>query len=285
MLEQIKLSKLIKDNFRGNRGNFIIKFTTGKDVELEEYSAEQIIFPYSENLKIISYRNRRAPGKRETEFLVMPESVFTKLASEMESSGFFPYSIELQGQKGEAMTALSAEGLITYDLIFKFLKNGFSFHSCIFRKDNMILGVERFSRIWSNDRDLISTTGEIMAQYISEALKNFSLFSHSEAEGENTLVKPYIADYIVDSESFANIKLRLGQRRIFFAHKFRNKDVVLYAYASSKSHRIQIFFKGNALNVVSMESTDLNTLIEISEIVEKAGGIFVGNRPNINSTS
>ncbi len=280
-MEQIKLSQIIKNNLRGNSGYYIMKFITGLEMSLDGYSTEHIVFPYSENLKIISYRSRKAPKTRENDFLIMPENVFAKLASDMENSGFYPSSVELEGEEGEYFRTSSSRTLISYDVIIKFLKNGFSFKSCTFRKDKTYFGVDRFSRIWSNDRDIISVLGELTAQYLSEALKNFYLNKGAETSIENVILRPYISDYSVSSEIVERLKLRLGKRRITLIKRFRNGDTLIYAYASDQSHRIEMVIRQNNMSLVSMNSTDLNTVIEMSEIVEKAGGVFVGIRSTL----
>ena len=272
---------MIKNNLRGNSGYYIMKFITGQEMSLDGYSSEHIVFPYSENLKIISYRSRKTPKIRESDFLIMPENVFARLASDMEGSGFYPSTVELEGEEGEYLGASSAMTLISYDVIFKFLKNGFSFRTCVFRKDRTYFGVDRFSRIWSNDREIISTMGELTAQYLSEALKNFPLNRSAESTTENMIQRPYISDYSANSEVFERLKLRLGKRRITLSRRFRNGENLIYAFASNQTHRIEIAFTGTNLSLVSMNSTDLNTLIVMSEIVEKAGGIFVGTRSTI----
>ncbi len=275
-MEQIKLSKLLQNNLKNGRGNYFMKFLMDQEIDIEKYSQDQIIFPYSERLKIVTYKKRGKLGEEKSNYLVMPESVFILVMADMESSGFHTSSIDLQGQGEQYIKASAGRGLISYDMVHNFLKNGFSFLSCVFKKENMFIGIDRFSRIWSNDLAVISMTGELIGSYLTEALKNFLIPAKMEYSEEKLLTKTQISNYSAEDNIVENIRARLGRKKINYFKKFRDGSFLIYAYTENKSSIMGIFYRNNILSIIPMESTDLNTMIEMSEIVEKSGGVFIG---------
>jgi hypothetical protein len=276
-LDRLNIEEIFNSNLSEKGGNFVVRFVLGREVNLEKYSSDQIIIPFSSSLKLIARKFKGRLKDEKDNVLIMQEPVFIQILSTFENSGFHIETIYFKGEGNYIFKAKVKGGnIIDYDTVLTLLNNGFTFKNCVFRRENIFFGVDRNSRLWSNDRSVIGKMSTVIGEFISDSLKGMEIFYQSNLENENILFVRSSFSYLANLDVVAEIKKRIGNSRINLHKRFKDGSLILYVFMDNKKNIVMLHFYGNKLSVIPMASSDINTIIEINEIAKKSGGIFVG---------
>ncbi|MGP6239896.1 hypothetical protein ACNF40_05725 [Cuniculiplasma sp. SKW4] len=270
------IGQIVEENVIKRKGSFVFKYIYG-DPEIRDWEEEDsIIIPLRGRLKIITPRKTGRVGENRGSFLRLPEAALRKIVSDLQESGFHIRSLNMTGTGGDLFHAVtSGDDIISFDLFWKLLNSGFSFQNALFTRDYIYAGLDATSRLWSNNRDLITSLGEKLADYIQFAISNLEKIILQNQRDDRIMGKERMMKYSLNEDILEEIIRRLGRGKINLSRK--GKDMRRVVYSTSISEDLFLLFYGNKdLTIVPIGPVSLNGLIEYVEIIEKAGGVFLG---------
>ncbi len=270
------IAEMVENNVVKKKGSFIFKYIYG-DPEIRDWEDEDsIIIPLNGRLKIITPRRTGKIRENRGSFLRLPEASLRKIASDAHESGFNIRSLSMTGMGGDIFHAsLSSDGIISFETFWNLLDSGFSFQNGIFVRDDVYLGIDSTSRLWSNSRELISSFGDNLAGYIQSSIAGMERMIPQNQRDDRIFGKERMMKYSVSPDSFNEIIRRIGRNRINLMKRENGQKRTVYSTSMSGDLFI-MFHTGENLTFMPIGPVSLNGLIEYVEIIEKAGGVFLG---------
>ena len=270
------IGQIVEENVIKRKGSFIFKYIYG-DPEIRDWEQEDsIIIPLKGRLKIITPRRTGKVGENHGSFLRLPEAALRKIAADAQESGFYIRSLNMIGTGGDLFHAsTSSDDIISFDLFWNILNRGFTFQNAMFIRDDMHMGIDSMSRLWSNSRDLIASFGEKLADYIQFAISDLEKIVMQDQKDDRIMGKERMMKFSLDSNVLNEIIGRLGRNRVNLSRKGKDRNRVVYSTSLSEDLFL-LFYDDDNLTLMPVGPVSLNGLIEHVEIIEKAGGVFLG---------
>lgn len=270
------IGQIVEENVIRRKGSFIFKYIYG-DPELRDWEQEDsIIIPLRGKLKIITPRKTGRIGENRGSFLRLPEAALRKIAADAQEAGFHIRALNMAGIGGDVFHAsTSHEDIISFDLFWNLLNKGFSFQNALFTREGIYIGLDSTSRLWSNSRELITSFGENLAEYIQFAISDLEKIIMQNQRDDRIIGKEKMMKYSLNQDMFEDIVKRIGRNRINLSRKGKDRGRILYS-SSFSDDMFMIFYEHQNLTLMPIGPVTLNGLIEYVEIIEKAGGVFLG---------
>lgn len=276
ILEQLNLKEIIRTNLRSDRGIQVLYFLSERDVDIHDYGTGHIVIPFSPLIRVVAYNSLRGKIQGQSSNLIMPESVFMKIMEDMESIGMLPVKLEMSGRGKDRISTQSTQHIIEYDAIRRYLEIGFSFRSCQFSDGTRTLNVERSSRLWSNSVDLISTIGNNVATYLSQAMQNFVDSRIGTGRDVNVLKRESMMMFTCSPRVLRFTRERIGHKKISYSGKLMDDSSLFFIPDKEKEGFIILHHLDETLRMKTIQPCSTNLMIDIVESIEKSGGVFIG---------
>ena len=268
------IEEILESNVKKEGGHYILKFIYGPlPHEFDNY----ITIPFQGQLNILSPLRTNRSGKLSTPYLKLPQAAFRKLLSDMEETGFRITSISMQKSRDEYFRMNNCEQVeLSFNNVVSLLENGYQFSQCIFIREGEIFGVNSQSQIWSNQKSLVSVMGNTLAKYTMEIIGSLEKFLNSDSYGTEGTISHNMIKYGVNNDTIRMFKERIGRKRMNMIRSGVGKNLSITFWAHSRRNIINVYFTGDVGYILSLPTTDINTLIETAEIMESSGGIYFG---------
>lgn len=275
-MEQLNLKEIIRTNLRSDKGIHVAYFLSERDMDIHDYGAGQIVVPFSPLIRVVAYNSSKGRFLPQSSGLTMPESVFLEIMEEMESIKMIPTRLDLSGRGKDRISIESSQHIIEFDAIRRYLDIGFSFRSCQFSDGVRTLNVERTSRLWSNNLDLLGTVSNSVASYLSQAMENFSNLRSNTGRELKVLKKEGMMLFSCSQRVLRLARERIGSRRISYSKNLMDDSTVFFIPDRNKEGFIIMHHSAETLRMKTIQPCSVNLMIEVVESIEKSGGIFIG---------
>jgi hypothetical protein len=269
------IEEILESNVRRSDGFYVLRYVYGP---LPHRYDEYIAIPFHGDLRLLSPMKGDKSGDDIESFIKLPISSLTRVMSDMEESGFSISSLDMQKTREEYIRMNNCLDVgLDYASITSLLESGFHFNSCTFMKEGVILGINSRSRLWSNDRNLLSVVGNGLANQMMDVINGFEKYIISDAPTVHGTVSHQAIAYGSFDDTLSRFVETVGKRRTNLYRKMKGKTAYITFWTHSTSNIIMASFSGNKAYLVPLASTDLNTVMESAEIMENSGGIFLGS--------
>ncbi len=275
-MEQLNLKEIIRTNLRSDKGIHVVYFLSERDIDIHDYCTGQIVIPFSPLIRVVAYNSPRGRILSQSSSLTMPESVFLKIMEDMESIGLIPTRLDMSGRGKDKISIESSQHIIEFDAIRRYLEIGFSFRSCQFSDGTRTLNVERTSRLWSNNIEVLSTISNNVASYLSQAMENFSNLRSNTGRELNVLKREGMMLFSCSQRVLRFARERIGSKKISYSKNLMDDSTVFFIPDKKKEGFIILHHSAETLRIKTIQPCSVNLMIEVVESIEKSGGIFIG---------
>ncbi len=275
-MEHLNLKELIRTNLPSINGIHVIYFLSERDIDVQDYTRGQLVIPYSSTIRVVAYNSPKGKILQQSFSLTMPESVFLKIVEDMETMGLPPVKLEMVGRGKDRILIESTQNIIEFDAIRRYLEIGFEFRSCQFSDGRRSLSVERKSRLWSNDLEVLGVIGDNVASYLSKSMENFSNLFHTMDREIRVLKRENIMMFSCSLRAFRLARERIGTRRISYMKNLVDDSTILFIPDRKKNGFLILHHSGETLRMKTILPCSVNLMVEVAEAIEKSGGVFIG---------